>query len=121
MRSGSQGPQGPVGPGVTKQTQVIHIPGNSKYVEFPVFLGWETAIYSIRYDGQLGSTNISINNFDPTKGIVGPGTTVGVFNGTTTTTGVPVNLRHYFVFTGGTPAITATPDEKFILQVTKLQ
>ncbi len=113
---GAAGPQGPVGPGVVKVFKSFPIPTDVAFVEFDTFLGWESAIYSIRYDGSYGSLLETINNFDPVNGIVGPGTTVGVFN--TVLAPAPNKLRHYFTFAGG---IEATPDENFILDVTKLQ
>jgi len=119
--TGSKGEQGPVGPGVTKSELHIPIPAGVTFVEFDVFFGWETAIYGIRNIGQHGSLNADVPVFDPAIGIVGPGTTVGVFNGTATAALPPARLRHYFVFAGGTPAITATPDNKFLLQITKFQ
>lgn len=116
---GERGATGATGPGVTKLEKKIPIPTAATYVEFPFFFGWENSIYSIRYDGMFGSIIPTINNFDPTKGIVGTGVTVAVFN--TVATPQPTKLRHYFTFAGGTPAITATPDENFILQITTLQ
>jgi len=113
---GERGPAGASGSEITtvKSELQYTIPANSEYVEFPIFFGWESAIYGIRYFGRMDSVTPGVQNFDPVNGIVGPGVTVEIHNPATIS---PTHLRHYFTFAGG---ITQTPDEYFILQITKI-
>lgn len=109
---GSIGPTGPASTGTVKKEIQVSIPDTAKYVEFPVFFGWQSASYGIRFNGRFDSPGAPYEDFDPVNGIVGPGVTVEIHNPASIS---PTHLRHYFTFAGG---ITETPNEHFMLQIT---
>ncbi len=109
---GNKGDVGPPGTNTNITTRVFPIPTLGIYVQVPIFDGWETSTYKIRYDGRIAPASDVVLPFDDEAGYIAVGTIVLVDG-----VPAPTAFRVYFVFS---PGIVAVPDANFILHVTTL-
>jgi hypothetical protein len=112
--TGAKGSKGDTGEGVILDFRMIDIANAAKYVDFPIFDGWENAVYTIRHKGQIGSTDPLIVSHNPsTEGVVGVGIVIALY-----LSPLPTTIRCYFVYAGGPGGgIVAVPDAFHFLQI----